>query len=355
MSPRTLFFFGATAAVIATIIACNSDAAHPAAVDDSKGAGPSPTGASGSSSTSTGDAGVIDGSLAFGTADIHGVAVTASDAYFVYTDPDDGGVTADGGPVGGGILARVPRTGGTTQVVVSGGTAPRALTMSNDILYWLDDEATTTSLIRYGGGTLGAIVSGLTSSSVFTLNGDVLYVATPSIGQVSIDNVPNGDGGASQNVGVATGDYAPIRLLVDGTSIYMLASSTVGGAVLTTPLIGGVPEVIWTAGTGSVRDFAIAGGRGYVAWDKGDASEITSFALSSGIATTLVSPIPPPLQLAIDGTDLFYTGTDGTLSRSPLDSGAVTTLASNLGTPSAIAVADAVYVATGINLVRVPR
>ncbi len=331
---------------------CNGDPSRPPVVDDSVGArAPTPVGG-GVVNPATGDGGAIAGTIATAPGLIRGLAVTASDAYFLYVDLGDGGASS-------GVLARVPRAGGAApQQIVTGGVSPRALTVSESSLYWIDDGVGGSSIIRFGTTAPVTVLSGLTSTSMFAARNDVIVVATARIGSVNIDRAPNGDAGAVQSMGIVLGEASPVRVVIEGANAYLLVSNALGGTLYRVALVGSVPEEIWTAGSGTVRDLAIspADGRAFVAWDRGDQGQIVSIPIAGGAAQPLVSPVRGPERIVVDGTDLFYVTTAGELGRSPTaGGGAVTTLATNLGAPSALAVADAVYVASGTSLVRVSR
>jgi hypothetical protein len=282
---------------------------------------------------------------------ITGLALTASDVFFLTTGADDAGAPT-------GVLARVPRTGAapqTPQIVVTGGQAPRALLFNGTSLFWIDDEAASSSLVRLSDTDARVVAAGLPRASVYTTTPTTAIIASASIGNVTLTGVPNGEAGAPQALGTLPGDFSPVKTVVDQNTIYLLVTESLGGSLWRTPLVGGAPENIWSAPSGTPHDVAIAEGHAFVTWDHAPTGEIVSIPLSGGANQQLVTEIAGPLQLAIDGTDLFYTTSQGELLRVPTTGGAPTSLGANLGTPTAIAVADAVYVATGNDIVRLGR
>lgn len=344
-----------TALALATTAACKKDEAHPAVIDDSNGR-PPVLGGGGGGGTTKGDGGAgTKGAIASAPSDVRGVAATASDVYFLYVGAGDGGTTADGGTLGTSVLARVAKSGGTVQTVVSGGESPRDLTLVDGSLYWIDDGATSSSVVRYGAAVLGAMVSGLTTSSTYAARSDTIVIATANLGNLSIDRAPNADAGTVQPVGTLTGNWTPVRIALDGANVYLLATTGLGGSLYKVPLAGGVPEEIWTGGTGSVHDLVIADASALVTWDRGADGEVVTVPLGGGAAKALVAPVDTPTLLAVDGTDVFIATGKGEIVRAPTSGGTATTLATDLGEPAAIAVSDAVFVATGTSIVRVPR
>lgn len=348
-------FLSALAFAIAAGLSCKPDEPRPAFIDDPSGPRVPLGGGGGAVTDASLDASGLAGAIATAPGEIRGLAVSASDVYFVYVDPGDGGVADDGGPLPGGTLARVPRTGGTTELVVTGGFAPRALSIADGVLYWVDDGSVSSSLIRLGPSSLGALVSGLSRNSVFAVSAGAIVVATDSVASVSLDRVPDIDGGVLQSLGLLTGDLRPVRVVIDGNSVLLLAASAVGGGLYRMPLVGGVPEEIWSTASGAVRDFVVGDNRALIAWDRGDDGQILSVPLGGGATSAFAAPVRSPARIAIDGTDVFYITADGELSRASLAGGSVATLATGLGSPSALAIADAAYVATANVVVRVKR
>lgn len=343
-----------TVLTLALTSACKKDEAHPGVIDDSSGRPPVTGGGGGTTTTSDGGA-AAKGAIATAPAAVRGLAATASDVYFLYVGPGDGGTSADGGALGTSVLARVPKGGGPSQIEVTGGESPRDLTLADGSLYWVDDGAAGSSLVRYGAGVLGALVSGLTASSTYAARSDAVVVATPSLGSVSIDRAPNADAGSIQPVGTLSGNWTPVRLALDGANVFLLATTGQGGSLYKVALAGGVPEEIWTGATGAVHDLAIASGKAFVSWDRGADGQVVAIPTAGGAAAALVSPIDSPTHLAVDGTDVFVATAKGEIVRAPIEGGATSSLATDLGEPAAIAVGDAVFVAVGTSVVRVPR
>ncbi len=92
-----------------------------------------------------------------------------------------------------------------------------------------------------------------------------------------------------------------------------------------------------------------------MSWDRGADGQVVAIPTAGGAAAALVSPIDSPTHLAVDGTDVFVATAKGEIVRAPIEGGATASLATDLGEPAAIAVGDAVFVAVGTSVVRVPR
>lgn len=335
-------------------LACGKDEARPPIIGNEPAGPPSVGVGSNSPSTST-DASVAASSIATAPAPIRGLALTAADVYFVYAAPTDAGA-ADGGVASAGVLARVPRAGGSSRVVVTGGEAPRSLAFSGTSFLWIDDGPGSSSLVEVTETVARPIATGLSATAAFAPGPTGVVIANGAIGAVNLDLVPAAsDGGALVPVGSVQGNVSPVRIAVAGTTAFVLVAEAPGASLYRVPLSGGVPENVWSSAGGTPRDLAVVEGRAFVALENGTDGSILSIALPSGSPTPLVTPVDRPLQIVVEGTDLFYTTAGGLLVRVPVAGGEATILATDLGSPSALAVGDAAYIATGNQIARFAR
>lgn len=333
------------------VAACQKDEAKPPLSSDEPpvltvgGSGGTPDG-------STGDA-AFGNVLATAASEVRGVAVAGTDVYFVFAGQDDADAGGTGGPIG--VLARVPRAGGATTEVVRGGTNPRALSVAGVNMFWMDDTGSTSTLVRLTSTTVTTAAT-LALGSVYVATTTALVAASPGVGAVSVDRIPDTEAGTVQNLGSLLGDNGPVRIAVDQGTLYLLVAQSPGGGLFRLPLGGGVPENIWSAPGGIPRDLAVTAGRAFVALDNGTDGQIVSIPLPGGAPQALVSPVERPAQIALSSDQLYFTTATGQLVRAPLGGGATTVLATDIGTPGALALGDdAAYIASGRNVLRLPR
>lgn len=155
---------------------------------------------------------------------------------------------------------------------------------------------------------------------------------------------------ATSNV-TATG-YA---LRLSGTDLYVAASN---GVVYRAPAAGGVLEALDVPLAYPLVDLVVQGATVYAALDAPSPNgAIVTFPRTGGAAKTYVGSLDHPARLASDGTRLYWTNpTVGTVSSVNLTGTLdVQTVATDLTTPYAIAVADAVYVTTADALVKLSK
>ena len=337
-------------------LACTKDAARPPPLTNEPGGGT--VGGGGTSSPPVGDAATTpQRAIVTAPSTLRGLVVAASEIYVVYVDsPADGGVST-------GVLARAPRAAAVAtalaplEPVALGGTSPRDLALFGASLYWLDDNGTS-SLVRFSANAAEVVGAGFPTASTFAVSTTpaATVVVSTSLGTLNVDRVSETDAGASQSLGSLAGDFAPVRSIVKDGIVYVLVSQTTGGGLYKVPLVGGVPENVWSAASGTPRDLVLVEGRALVALDRPGDGAIVSIPLSGGAATEQVTGVPGLARLATEGLDLFFATLSGDVSRVPVaGAGATTVLAEKLGTPTAMVAADAVYVAVGPSVIRLAR
>lgn len=133
---------------------------------------------------------------------------------------------------------------------------------------------------------------------------------------------------------LATG-LSPRRLLIDASFAYV---SDHNAGIVRVPLAGGAPESI--AKPASAPE-AIAIDATRICWathDGGSSFEIGCSPKTGGAPTVLSSGTAGYLGIAIDGTDAYFTRSDGVVGRVPLTGGAVTTLSTGESKPTTIGV-----------------
>lgn len=274
-----------------------------------------------------------------------GVAINATDIYFGDRDK--------------GTLSRVPRKGGTPVVLANGESTVGMLALDGDALYW------TRAVGAAGGGICRMPLSGGACTALVTLGQpsvidmialDATNVYWSSETPYLVNKVPKTGGGVTE---VASGTYTGGKhnLLTDDKNLYW-AGGIAGGSVFEIPLSGGTavpltsgislvdngPYVAVTRGsvyaldtpaTGSQHLLAIRADDGSVTpvmdtnatWiiaDEGaiyllqrPRNVITRFDLNTGTTTELAEEEPGVFFMAVEGSDLFWTGIAGDIKSTP--------------------------------------
>jgi hypothetical protein len=319
-------FFGVVlyAALVAFHLACQPPSPYPAVYDSVYEAGlqMAPSGGGGGST-----------------------AVQDSTLFEDSTGLEDGEVTASC-PAGSTLFANASN--------------PQTITLDANNVYWTNAPATGSGSIGFlartsTAMTAGTLVPGITNPIfIANANGYVGWSAQTDVGIVNVSSM------AATTPGTAL--TAAAGVAVDTTNVYWI-SGVSGVAVQSSPVGGGTPNMIGTTeALDSADGLSVQGGVLYFAATAASGGgAIYSVSIGGGTPTALTSyTTGSPSDLVTDSVNVYWTDLTaggGSLLSMPLTGGAVTTMASALGTPRYMAVDSTnVYTAdsTSGNVYEVP-
>lgn len=350
----------AAVATFAPLAACTKADPHPPVLDShpavpTTGGGGGGGGDGGVASGDGGAGGIVLAPLAWPAL---GVALDPSLVYFTIggaASPD-----VDAGPFAPGSIARVPKTGGAPEALVTGGAQPTDVLVANDRLVWLDGNAVYSVDLGTPGATVATLVSGLDHPSGIASDGTFVYVASRSAATgVDVSRAPIDGAAVATNVTTFVGAVSPARLAVSQGEVFVVVVAPGGGALLRVAAAGGTAESIWDTPSGVPTDVAVASGRAWVTIDD-DAQRASLVAVPTAASApvTVAGQLDHATRVAADDADVYFLEGDD-LARVPATATAgtePTIVASALGGATALVVGDAVYVATSARgVVRVAK
>jgi sugar lactone lactonase YvrE len=192
-----------------------------------------------------------------------------------------------------GTITRLPRAGGTPQVIASDLGTVQHLAVDHDAIYWI------------AGGQLDVV-----KKTPAKLENGQFKVARAELQRTAEDSIwrlPKQGGKAAaveQIAGIANG------LAVDNDTVYWRLMMP--GQIVGTPKSKGSPRMLAESST-PITDWAISGGKVYYVDGKPGAFELHAVSASGEAAVLLKSPTSI-LSLAVTDGTVFYGTEDGTIS-----------------------------------------
>lgn len=296
------------------------------------------------------DTGASDGGVATLAPALNARGISLSGGYAYVANQNTGAAT--------GTLFRVATLGASPEDLVTGLVEPWAVAASpthvtfstvrgsdgNGAVYDAVLGATTTTVLAAGTVEAYGLATDATSA-YFTDSSAGLGVERRAL-----------SGSGAERLATSNVTAAGYALRLSGTDLYVAASN---GVVYRAPVAGGVLEALDAPLAFSLVDVVVVGSTVYAALDAPTPNgAIVTFPRAGGPAKTYVGALDHPARLASDGTRLYWTNPKaGTVSSVNLAGTTleVKSVAADLTSPYAIAVADAVYVTTADAVMKFPK
>jgi hypothetical protein len=226
-----------------------------------------------------------------------------------------------------GSVKTVPITGGAVTVLVDGVDAPGALALDASNIYWTEggpmgeiEGFGRIAKVPIGGGAVttwaGGISSALPPIAVDETN---VYIAD----NFTIKKVPI-DGGTVEKLIIA--DNYVGDLTTDGINVYWIDDFF--SVVYKIPVNGGTVVILGSGGFGPSGPIDVDDTHVYL-MDHFDT--IKKVPISGGSVVTIATDLPFLSDLAVDGTNVYFSEQDtGNIKKVSVNGGAITTLANGL-------------------------
>jgi hypothetical protein len=275
------------------------------------------------------------------------------------------GATPDGGAQAGmgavEVVAQNATSGGPGTVLVPNLSGPLIIANGAGWLVWSAEGAGmdqgTVSQLSTNASTVTTPGTGLTAAwGVAVDSKNAYWVSSNGGAGTAVQSAPLATGVATV-LGIASGDYTPGGLAVNGTDLYFAAWSTSGGGVFTVPIGGGAVETVWLTPSGHPQDVALDATTLY--WLDEGAGILYSTSLTGGTVTMLATGFEDAFHLAVDANNVYVADHGaGTILEIPKMGGTSITLASGLDSPLAVAAnssSTSVFFTTATLIESVPK
>ena len=252
-----------------------------------------------------------------------------------------------------GTVLKTPILGGNITTLATGQVQPLHIAVDSNNAYWTTESNGTTDIgtvvrVPLGGGALTTMAFGLNEpDSIVVRNGQAFWTVwngdEPGAGVIMTEATD-----ASTPQIAASGLTVPTGLALNATTLYwsnQLDPAEDGGTVFAVPVAAKDGGASVTLAAEPDLPLYIAIDTNNVYWTDWTDGAVVAAPLSGGAPVTLAGGRTHPWGITVDATNVYWTDWgDGTVMEVPLVGGAVTTLAQQQVSPLTIAVdAKSVY------------
>jgi cysteine-rich repeat protein len=240
-----------------------------------------------------------------------------------------------------GTVKRVPKAGGSVELLASGLVGPWAIAVDSTQIFWTDvgadpigvPDTGTVTRMPLAGGTANTFKTGESNPVSVAVTSSYVYWSNDRAASSSVERATlTGTGGTV----LVSGMNGASRIALDSTHIYW--TSLFFDEVLKVVLAGGTLGDIDAVATGQNGPADIAVDSTHVYWTNYDSGEVRRAPIGGGSSATLASSQSSPAGIAVDAANIYWTSNGGgNVLQMPLSGGTVLTVASSQNSPTFIA------------------
>ena len=232
-----------------------------------------------------------------------------------------------------GVVQRMLPDGSHLTPIASNQASPTSLAIASGYAYWTNASGGQIMQAPTGGGTPVALATGQSEPGSVAVGPYGVFWSTTSGSDCAIQELPAGQSTVTQWLQ----DFCPVTAILQGggSAIYWSDGDNVNAGDLvtwnTSPQIGACQS--------PPCPIAIAGGN--LVWaDSSSTTAVTAFTLGYSYNPWVVANGPgnqTRAAIAQDGQNAYWTSSDGTIMKAPINPATPVTLATGQGTPGGIA------------------